>query len=268
MTKWNWKEFTPLWIMLILVVEMTFLPALRTNAPATGYVDVVTTDFRDPAAPVTMVDDVSLPLPGIPDIWIDTVPQWAMAIISLAALLLSAWAVLLVRGTLKAARDANLGFKKSAERQLRAYLVFDGLEDETLGIGRILLKPSWKNAGQTPTRNAVCGGWYMLTEDDLPADFSYSDDPNRDGGRFSLGPGCREEFSGPTITEAEAIAASGKMHLYVWGWVEYNDVFEDTPRWRTEYCVRWIPQRGGGRLTALHGPHNGTDAECLKRPST
>jgi hypothetical protein len=69
------------------------------------------------------------------------------------------------------------------------------------------------------------------------------------------------------MEELEAIIA-GTQHLYVWGWAEYDDVFEGTPRHRTEFCHKWSvggdprnPTRVSHRY-AVHDKYNGADEEC------
>jgi hypothetical protein len=49
---------------------------------------------------------------------------------------------------------------------------------------------------------------------------------------FSVG-----EIKGGSVSFADIQkCAAGTHHYYLWGWVDYNDVFEDTPRRRSEFC--------------------------------
>jgi hypothetical protein len=54
------------------------------------------------------------------------------------------------------------------------------------------------------------------------------------------------------IATIRAVAA-GTEHVYVWGWADYDDVFNDTPRHRTEFCYKlWIlPQQQGVALSGF-----------------
>lgn len=40
---------------------------------------------------------------------------------------------------------------------------------------------------------------------------------------------------GQAINEIEAVTQN-KKRLFLWGWVEYDDIFEGTPRHRVDYC--------------------------------
>jgi hypothetical protein len=67
----------------------------------------------------------------------------------------------------------------------------------------------------------------------------------------------------------EVIARRG--HLYVWGWAEYNDVFADTPRHRTEFCNEVVISRDPARVIAVnfavYKKYNGADEDCVKVPA-
>ena len=65
-----------------------------------------------------------------------------------------------------------------------------------------------------------------------------------------------------------------KKTLYIYGWVDYNDIFKDTARHRTEYCVR-ITVPGEPELPSvsnihflMHREHNGMDEECMREAMT
>jgi hypothetical protein len=52
--------------------------------------------------------------------------------------------------------------------------------------------------------------------------------------------------------------ANGQAQLFLFGWVEYDDIFPDTMRHRLEYCYEVRIQVGGQWLTNFdtYGPHN------------
>ena len=66
----------------------------------------------------------------------------------------------------------------------------------------------------------------------------------------------------------------GTKKIYVYGWVEYNDVFPDTPRHRTEFCSQIVRVgdylRAEGVPLGLHSyeQYNGADDECLFKVMT
>jgi hypothetical protein len=64
----------------------------------------------------------------------------------------------------------------------------------------------------------------------------------------------------------------GSTHAYIWGWIDYDDIFANTNRHRTEFCLE-IQVTGnpiykeGGFAYRMHGPFNGFDEECYSKPS-
>ena len=60
-------------------------------------------------------------------------------------------------------------------------------------------------------------------------------------------------------------------YLYFWGWVEYQDVFPDTPRHISMFCVEITDVRGalvqGAEFNwELCSHHNCADDECKGEP--
>ena len=64
---------------------------------------------------------------------------------------------------------------------------------------------------------------------------------------------------------------AGEAHAYIWGWFDYNDVFDKTGRHRSEFCME-IEVSGnpiykeGGFNYRMHGRFNGIDEDCYRRP--
>jgi hypothetical protein len=69
-----------------------------------------------------------------------------------------------------------------------------------------------------------------------------------------------------------------ELEVFLYGWVEYDDVFEGTPRHRTEYCTQIVVE-GDVTIHTLpgnpeqphvpfryqgHKKHNGADEECIR----
>ena len=130
----------------------------------------------------------------------------------------------------------------------------------------------WRNVGKTPTKYMrtnfnrqwrVCAGT-------LPFDDAF-DDAGPQGGSF-LGPQNTSASSKLHIPEEILILMKmGDAHAYLWGWTEYNDVFQNTPRHRTEFCTEIIvvgdPSNEDCEFGyARYGPFNGMDDECLRPP--
>lgn len=71
----------------------------------------------------------------------------------------------------------------------------------------------------------------------LPSNFTFIDcwGEEESNGNTLIGPNnaIMGEFAQFSIEELVA-AKDGSMHLYIWGWIDYNDVFENTLRHRSE----------------------------------
>jgi hypothetical protein len=145
----------------------------------------------------------------------------------------------------------------TAERQLRAYVYIK--EFRCVKIGHtvsgpeyVALKviPVWKNSGQTPTRNMKNHiSWMFSTvrfRDEI--DFVDLDELRKldmSGRRtypLAIAPGESVDAEELLIWKYDVERmgfVDGKITgwIYIWGWAEYNDVFDNTPIRRTEFCV-------------------------------
>jgi len=177
-----------------------------------------------------------------------------------------------------ATRDLVRDAKNNAQRQLRAYVFVQNIESfwtadkATKTITKWTFFPVWKNSGQTPTRSMVStiNVWVGQNARPMPDNFDFPDygKPRRS----MIGPGAtmhgdRLEL---TVDQLQKIRA-GTAHAYMWAWAEYNDVFEKTPRHRSEACfeikVTGNPiYKEGGFGFALHGPFNGYDEDAYRKP--
>ena len=98
-----------------------------------------------------------------PQVLWDTPVQFLMMAFTFGGLALSLWAVLVVRGTLKAALAANQGFKRFSETQLRAYVVLEEMDFRRVAVDDVLkdaqFQPKWKNTGQYSGSPCADGRW-------------------------------------------------------------------------------------------------------------
>jgi hypothetical protein len=82
------------------------------------------------------------------------------------------------------------------------------------------------------------------------------------------------ETIGNFSVEQLQMVKDGKMILHIYGWADYNDVFPNTLRHRTEFCARITlpgdPNSPTGENVAfdIHWKHNGVDDECMRKPKT
>jgi hypothetical protein len=131
----------------------------------------------------------------------------------------------------------------------------------------------WENGGNTPAKNRTTRVHCGVFEQPIEFNFEFPDlgDVVSDGG--VIGP----KAVMPTHTEIPVEifdkARSESAHVYMWGWTDYNDIFQRTKRHRTEFCVE-IVVHGDVRTEtcqfsfAQQGRHNGSDEQCLREPGS
>jgi hypothetical protein len=138
-----------------------------------------------------------------------------------------------------------------------------------------------ENAGSTPTRNMFMHtNWYYFAGG-MPEDFAFHDISSGPVERVPVAMGPKSTtWSGECEVPIDIIQATRKKEgqLYLWGWVEYDDIFEGTPRHRTEYCMQVnvvgdpttheLPGTPGSPhvpfLYQGHKKYNGLDEECMR----
>lgn len=176
------------------------------------------------------------------------------------------------------------GAQETAERQLRAYvsvkeIVMEqlrhrpqyGLQGEVQqgAIHSYRIFVMLENTGQTPTRHARVNINWQIRPDKLPSTFDY---PNGETELAVIG--ARSVFGSPgffvSIADVGTVAAKERK-LFLWGWVEYDDVFKVTPRHRTEFCFEMIadelPNEGNISMRFPNsGLYNAIDADCTRLP--
>ena len=177
--------------------------------------------------------------------------------------------------------------ERTAIRQLRAYVsvkelsmqpfrgpdVMSIYRDIGLVEGPILsyrICAILENTGPTPTRNAVININHVLRSTELPADFTFPDGESTETAAI----GAKGIFGTPgffiSMEQVQQVRAKVRK-LYFWGWVDYDDVFEDTIRHRTEFCfdvtADEMPDRGNTYMRfPAHGRYNGADGDCVREP--
>lgn len=137
----------------------------------------------------------------------------------------------------------------------------------------------WKNSGNTRAIESFMHINWRTFDSTIDKDFVYPDEGNAVFDRIFIGP--QVEMSSATIEiPHDEIAASmeRRSHLYIWGWCEYDDIFEGTPRHRTEFCYKAVPvmmhtkqESGAQSVTmtfAFTGDHNGADDDSKKPVQT
>jgi hypothetical protein len=188
------------------------------------------------------------------------------------------------RKSLKFADDTLKQSADSTERQLRAYVFakevnfrIDREPDHMGAYGPVKAAPTnygvsiiLQNGGQTPTRHMVTNVNQRMFPDEMPADFDFPDSAGRESG--ICGPGAVYFTGSIDIPAVDLEPMSGTdRHCYVWGWAEYNDVFERTPRHRTEFCFQIVVEtilNTNEKIVGfrVHNRFNAADEDCLRQP--
>ena len=127
--------------------------------------------------------------------------------------------------------------------------------------------------GLNPDRHGVMCIGYENRKTELPDDFKFETNETHKTFPISIGPGA--QIRGPGIEyqvfDIEEIRLR-KAFGYIWGWVDYNDVFPGTERHRTEFCYQILVGPAGRHadpnqiIVTSYKKHNGSDEECLRKP--
>jgi hypothetical protein len=168
----------------------------------------------------------------------------------------------------------------------RAFVFVRGLQ--TVGMPTaIQITATWENGGLTPTQHASMWMNWKTFPGGIPDDFDFPDldvqgNPvaSVEAIIFSLGPKASwESWSAQVPFSIIEAVVNGHVRLFLWGWVDYNDIFPDTPRHRTEMCAEFIvdsferrPIEGGAEIKITssrfvnHRRFNGADDDCYRQP--
>lgn len=195
----------------------------------------------------------------------------------LAALLLSAWAATGASRAAKAARDQARLSRESLVSSERAFVFVQNFHAETVhdpSEGNKILGwnifVEWKNTGKTATRNCVQRGNYKEFNRPLSGDFDF---PNLEVNEYQwllIGPNASIQSGKYFIPIDKALRIrAGELHAYLWGWIEYNDVFQNTPRRRTEYGYKIVAAGASPEHIVIGNTptprHNAADKECFHK---
>lgn len=183
---------------------------------------------------------VTPPVTGKDDFnpWRDTIPNWAMAVLSFAATGFSIWAVFLVKDTLaetkksvEAAEASVLETRRIGEAQVRAYISWTSFGGQTEFFevdGRLngfVIEPQIKNTGQSPAYlQAMYSDLVVIVDGEKPV---VSFEPNeRMLCEHVIGAGDTFNLVGMFLSaENASLVYQSKKKVFVLGWVKYKHVF-------------------------------------------
>lgn len=156
---------------------------------------------------------------------------WAkiMGIAAVIGVALSLLGIVLVAITFNETRKSNEIARESMQRQLRAYV---GIDEFVWAIDHGDFRPSirWKNTGQTPASNANAYVNFTFSEFRLPENHIFNPPEKKEeswptsiciNGFISIS--HPEELTTDTIIRS----AEGDCYIYLWGRVDYMDVFNE-----------------------------------------
>jgi hypothetical protein len=146
-------------------------------------------------------------------------------------------------------------------------------------IQSVTVQPVWENSGTTPTRNGRSHINWRYFERSIPNDVDLADFDDM-GNRvlayesyspLVIGPKSTS-FSSLILIDGSTIRMVREMQgrVLIWGWCEYDDVFENTRRHRTEFCYQLFVT-GGMHNTQINFSQfrrfNGVDDDCERQPT-
>lgn len=177
--------------------------------------------------------------------------------------------------------------EQTAIRELRAYVSvkeivmdqFRGPDMVGTSVNAIVPGPIhshrisviFENGGKTPTRKAIVNINRQLRDDELPDNFDFPDGELVEPAAVGANGGVYITPGFFISTSEVALVAAKQKRLFVWGWVEYDDVFDGTPRHRTEFCLDTTADTASDRGNTYlrfptYGRFNGIDGDCVRKP--
>jgi hypothetical protein len=138
--------------------------------------------------------------------------------------------------------------------------------------------PVWENGSATPPRLLFMASSWSVFTPDIPESFDFPYLGETPVQRAMVGPHATALGAESVIPVAKLLEVKkGGCKIYIWGWVEYDDVFAGTHRHRTEYCME-VRVIGNPETQDSQGPipfaysrypkHNGHNEECMKPLTT
>lgn len=180
----------------------------------------------------------------------------------------------------QSARVANEGALSAQRpyvflREFRVNLTKNALNDE---IQTCTIQPIWENTGTTPTRSGRSHVNWKFFDRAIPDDFDFPDYDEL-GNPIQI-----YDVFGPLIVGPRATALSALLDiepsvlrqvrdlqgkLLIWGWAEYDEVFTDSKRHRTEFCYQLVVTGSPASWVGFsqYRAFNGADDDCMRRPT-
>ena len=160
-------------------------------------------------------------------------------------------------------------------------LVFGNPNDQTqITVAGFIIHVNVINSGRTPALKYI-SNINVVFIDKIPEDFRFPDrNAKTPTERSVLGPQT-QMFLLAEIAIQEVMGVFNKEKVaVVYGWIEYDDIFPDSERHRTEFCFMIQTPFGDPRIPlrtegprpppqlsfTVHGNYNATDKDCRYKP--
>ena len=233
------------------------------------------------ASPAPAVAPISWWQRFICDIRITDVALMGFALFLLLAMLFQgAWMLGATKASDRTAALVNEGMISTQRayvflREFQVATTRNPLNDE---IQTCTIQPIWENTGSTPTRNGRSHVNWKYFERSVPADFDFADF-DEVGNRVLSYDAYKPLIVGPRATALSPIISmepsilrqvrdlQGK--LLIWGWAEYDEIFTDAKRHRTEFAYLVVVSGSPASHVGFsqYKLHNGVDEDCTKKPT-
>ena len=198
----------------------------------------------------------------------------------LAGLFQGLWMLAAIRASDRTASLVNEGLISAQRpyvflREFQVAVTKNPLNDE---IQTCAIQPIWENTGTTPTRNGRGHVNWKYFERSVPAEFDFADF-DEVGNRITSYEDYKPLILGPRATALSPVISiepsilrqvrdlQGK--LLIWGWAEYDEVFADAKRHRTEFAYLVVVSGSPASHVGFsqYKLHNGVDGDCSKQPT-
>jgi hypothetical protein len=158
------------------------------------------------------------------------------------------------------ARDVHLTLHRHPAQQ-GAYGPIEG-RIHTYALAAIL-----HNGGQTPATNVKINVSCQKLAKSLPNDFAFPDSDLF--GYGVIGPQGELHTPAIRIRENDLEPIDAASDWYLWGWVEYDDIFDGTSRHQTEFCFlvdrrRLVPTNDFWIGFVPYSRFNAVDGDCMR----
>lgn len=160
-------------------------------------------------------------------------------------------------------------------REFRVNLVKNPLNEE---IQSCTIQPIWENSGNTGTRNGRGHINWKFFERSIPSEFDFPDFDevgNRVLSYDAFKPliiGPRSSSLAPLLDIEPGIlrqARDMQGRILIWGWAEFDEVFGEGKRHRTEFCYQVVVAGSPASWVGFsqYRAYNGVDEDCTRKPT-